>query len=79
MFVNIQIKKMVVQAPELHPVPVKSPWYHVAIDFIGPITPTSQKGNRYILTISDYFTKYAEAIPLPTKCAIEVASVLFKV
>ena len=62
---------MVVQAPELHPVPVKSPWYHVAIDFIGPITPTSQKGNRYILTISDYFTKYAEAIPLPTNVQLK--------
>ena len=70
---------MVVQTPELHPVPVKSPWYHVAIDFIGPIFPASQKGNRYILTLSDYFTKYAEAIALPTKCATEVACVLFKV
>ena len=58
---------------------VKSPWYHVAIDFIGPITPTSDKGNCYILTLRDYFTKYTEAIPLPTKCATEVASVLFKV
>ena len=70
--------KMTIQTPELHPVPVKSPWLHVAIDFIGPITPTSQRGNRYILTLSDYFTKFAEAIPLPTKCAKGVVNVLFK-
>ena len=34
-------KKMTSTTPELHPVPVKSPWYHIGIDFVGPITPTS--------------------------------------
>ena len=63
---------------EFYPVPVKLPWCHVAIDFIEHMTLISETGNRYILTISDYFTKYAEAIPLPIKCALptEVASVL---
>ena len=42
--------------PELHPVPVHSPWHHVGIDFIGPIHPTGRSGNRFILTLSDYFT-----------------------
>ena len=63
----------------LHPVPVHSPWYHVGIDFVGPIHPTSTKGNRFILTISDYFTKWVEAIPLPSKCSLGVAKSLFKV
>ena len=67
------------QTPELHPVPVKAPWYHVGIGFIGPIRPTSRQGNRYILTLSDYFTKFVEAIPLPDKCASGVAKALFKV
>ena len=31
--------------PELHPVSVKAPRYHVGIDFVGPIT--SDSGNRY--------------------------------
>ena len=65
--------------PELHPVLVKSPWYHIGIDFVGPITSTSSSGNRYILTVSDCFTKWAEAIALPSKHAQGVAEALFKV
>ena len=65
--------------PELHNVPVQSPWFHVAIDFIGPISPRSQLGNQYILTLIDYFTKWAEAIALPNKEAQGVANSLFKV
>jgi transposase InsO family protein len=68
-----------VVATELRPVPVRSPWYHVRIDFVGPICPTSKCGNKYILTLSDYFTKWVEAIPLPTKCAPGVAKSLFKI
>ena len=49
------------ERPELHPVAVKSPWYHLGIDFIGPIFPVSRSGNRFILTVSDYFTKFAYA------------------
>ena len=70
---------MLTKKPELHPVPVKSPWFHIAIDFIGPVNPTSLKGMKYILTISDYFTKFVQAIPLPDKRSSGVASVLFKV
>ena len=65
--------------PELHPIPVHSPWYHVGMDFIGPIHPISKNGNRFVLTLSDYFTKWVEAIPLPSKCASGVAKSLFKV
>ena len=69
-------KKMTSTTPELHPVPVK---YRIGIDFVGPITPTSSSGNRYILTVSDYFTKWAEAVALPSKHAQGVAETLFKV
>ncbi len=72
-------RKMTTTSPELHPVPVKSPFHHIGIDFVGPITPISEDGSRYILTISDYFTKWVEAIPTPTKCASGVAHALFKV
>ena len=34
------------------------------IDVIGLITPSSTKGHRFILAITDYFSKWAEAIPL---------------
>ena len=36
-------------------------------------------GNCYILTISDHFTKWVEAIATPDKSAVQVASSLFKV
>ena len=38
-------KKLERGRPELHPVAVKSPWNHLGMDFIGPISPTSTAGN----------------------------------
>jgi hypothetical protein len=72
-------KKIDIIRPELYPVPVKSPWYHLGMDFIGPISPTSASGNRYILTISDYFTKFSFAKALPTKEAAVVVNTLRQV
>ena len=65
--------------PELHPIPIKSPWYHLGMDFVGPISPPSLTGNRYILTISDYFTRFGWAKALPTKEAEGVVSALKEV
>ena len=70
-------REMVISTPQLHPIPVKAPWYHIGIDFIGPVNPTSSQGNRYILTISDYFSKFVEAVPLPSKNADGVSNVLY--
>ena len=72
-------KKLDIVRPELFPVPVKSPWYHVGMDFVGPISPASRNGNRFILTISDYFTKFAWAKALPTKEALNVVSAVKEV
>ena len=69
-------RKLNIGVPELHPIPVKAPW---CIDFVGPLSPIAKDGSRYILTISDYFTKWAEAIPTVDKRASTVASSLFKV
>ena len=71
-------KNPIVTNIELYPIPVYSPWYHVAIDFVGPIFPAFRNGNRFILIVSDYFTKWVEAIHLPSKCANGVAETLFK-
>ena len=73
--------KLTTTTPELHPqpVPIQSPWFHVGIDFVGPVTPESVHGNRYILTLSDYFTKWVEAVLLPTKDSPGVAKSLLKV
>ena len=72
-------RKLNTGVPELNPIPVKAPWYMVGIDFVGPLSPIAKDGSRYILTISDYFTKWVEAIPTVDKRASTVASSLFKV
>lgn len=71
-----QRRKLDIARPELHPVPVKSPWYHLGIDFVGPISPQSDEGNRYILTLTDYFTKFACARAVPSKEAVVVVRTL---
>ena len=48
----------------LIPLPVMSvPFQRIAMDIVGPL-PKSRKGNRYILVVCDYATRYPEAIPL---------------
>lgn len=41
---------------------VTRPWMKVHIDHVGPF-PASKKGNKYILTVVDSFSKYAVFIP----------------
>jgi hypothetical protein len=48
----------------LQPVIVSRPFEQWGLDIIGEITPSSSKQHKYILTATDYFTKWAEAIPL---------------
>ena len=43
---------------------VGAPMERVAFDLIGPL-PLSHKGNKYVLIVSDYFTKWAEGYPMP--------------
>ena len=71
--------KVTTERPQLFPIPVKSPMYHVGIDFVGPISPTTKNGNRFILTMTDYFTKYGWAKALPSKEATNVVSSLKEV
>ena len=53
----------------LKPIEVQPiPFYMVGIDIVGPLK-TTKHGNRYILSIIDYYTKYAEAEPLPDQQA----------
>ncbi|KAJ6853189.1 uncharacterized protein M6B38_251610 [Iris pallida] len=48
----------------LHPTVASWPFEAWGMDIIGPITPPSSRGHRFILAITDYFSKWAEAIPL---------------
>ena len=47
----------------------------VAIDFVTSFQPT-ERGNKVILVVSDYFTKFAEAYALPDMKAQTVADTL---
>ncbi|XP_056007920.1 uncharacterized protein LOC125666818 isoform X2 [Ostrea edulis] len=42
------------------------PFKRVAVDIVGPIHLVTDKGNRYILTLVDFATRYPEAIPMPS-------------
>ena len=47
-------------------VPISAPFATVAFDIVGPIgTKATRKGNKYILTAIDYFTRYMEAFAIP--------------
>ena len=50
-----------------------APWDVLALDFTGPF-PLTARGNRYILVITDHFTKYVEVIAVPNQTAEECAS-----
>ncbi|KAK7106818.1 hypothetical protein V1264_018032 [Littorina saxatilis] len=43
---------------------IDEPFRRVAVNIIGLILPASEDGNRYILTMVDYATRYPEAIRL---------------
>jgi len=49
----------------------------VGIDLIGPL-PRTKNGNRYIVTLVDYFSKWPEAAPLQDKTADSVALFIYK-
>ena len=63
-------------APSLHPIPVSDMWNKVGIDLIE--FPVSKNGNQYCITLTDYFSKWAEACPIPTKESRHVAGFLYK-
>jgi hypothetical protein len=54
---------------------VGAPMERIAIDLIGPL-PESTQGNKHILVIGDYFTKWVEAFALPNQEAVTVATKL---
>ena len=62
------------QAP-LQIVSVGAPMERVAVDIAGPF-PVSASGNRYIIVVMDYFSKWPEAFPVPNQEAETVARVL---
>ncbi len=59
----------------LVPIPaVNIPFERIGVDVVGPVE-RSQKGNRFILVICDYATRYPEAYPIREVTASQVATV----
>lgn len=66
-----------VKSVPLEPMPiVTEPFSKVAIDLVGPLSPRSTAGNRYILTLIDFATGFPEAVPLKEIDSISVAEAL---
>ncbi|GBM73447.1 Transposon Ty3-G Gag-Pol polyprotein [Araneus ventricosus] len=57
---------------------VGAPFERMALDILGPFPRITTKGNRYVLVLMDYFTKWPEAIPIPDQEASTVAEELVR-
>ena len=57
----------------MHPLQHPSyPFERISMDIVGPLIE-SEKGNKYILTVMDYFSRWPEAIAIPNVKASTVA------
>ena len=54
--------------------PIGRPWQMVGVDILS--VPTSCNGNKCLLVIQDYFTKWADAIPLSNQKAVTITNAL---
>ena len=64
---------------EIVPMPlIAKPFQRIAMDLVGPL-PRTQQGNRYILTVCNYATRYPEAIPLSSTEASRIAKELVRI
>ena len=46
---------------------LEGPMQFIFMDFVGPISPVSSKGNRFCLTVMDMLTGYMMAVAIPNK------------
>ena len=55
-------------------IPVGHPWQMIAVDVLE--VPVSFNNNRYLQVVQDYFTKWADAIPIPDQKATRITKEL---
>ena len=69
-----QLKSTRPSRAPLQSIPVGKPWEMVAADILE--VPISSRGNRYLLVVQDYFSKWVEAVPLPDQTAERIVKAL---
>ncbi|GFX94268.1 retrovirus-related Pol polyprotein from transposon 412 [Trichonephila clavipes] len=57
---------------KLHRYNVGAPFERIAFDILGPL-PRTVSGNKYLLVVMDYFTKWPEVYPIPDQESPTVA------
>jgi hypothetical protein len=65
------------RAPMMSLPVIDAPFERIAMDIVGPLE-RSKSGNKYVLVICDYATRYPEAIPLRSIEAKKIADELIK-
>lgn len=55
---------------------IGTPFKRVTVDIVGPITPLSRAGNRYMLTLVDFATRYPDAVALKPTETEQIAEAL---
>jgi hypothetical protein len=63
----------------LHPISVSmlAPFHKVGIDMAGPFSMTAS-GNKYLMVVIDYVSKWIEAFPTPDNKSLTVATIFHK-
>src|SRR2546423_2915582 len=62
----------------LNPIEVREPFERIGIDFVGPLEKT-RRGNRYILVVTNYLTKWPEAKAMKDTTATNVVKFIYKI
>ena len=57
--------------------PIGNPWEMLAVDILE--VPLSRNNHRYLLVVMDYFTKWADAIPLRNQKATTITDAVVKI
>ena len=55
---------------------VSAPLDRLSTDILGPL-PTTIRGNKYILTVTDHFTNWVEVMPIADQTAVTVARAIY--
>ncbi|KAL5010990.1 hypothetical protein ScPMuIL_013295, partial [Solemya velum] len=72
---TVCVRKRQPRKKDRTPLVVENPGYpfsRIAMDILGPL-PMTESGNKYILVVQDYFTKFVETFALPNQEAKTVA------